>query len=272
MTQEPALQGRVKGGEADNVESEGGVDGGGAASSSDRAAGEDELRRDAGELGGPVGLLIAGEQGHVGEVLAEGGVPAVELGKKLVTDAVAGEGGVEVGGVFTPGLVEGVEIAFDLGAGHGEQGTEDAALGKMNDGMDAGEALGPCAAEELGEDGFRLVVESVGGGDGVDFPALEKPAKPGVAQAAGGFFDGFFMQLGFGGGVDLGDMEDETEGLGEIGGEALIGVRFGAAQAVMEMGGVEDEAELAGAGGEGEGEGYGIAAAGEGDGEAKAGG
>ena len=102
---------------------------------------------------------------------------------------VAGVGGVEVRCVFAPGLAEETEIGLDVRAGDGEERAEDTALGKGDDGMDGGEAFGPGAAEEFGEDGFGLVVEGVGGSHGVNFAGSHELAKPGVAKAAGGFFD-----------------------------------------------------------------------------------
>ena len=56
--------------------------------------------------------------------------------------------------------------------------------------MNAGEAFGPCAAEEFGEDGLGLVIEGVSGDEGVKGDVAEKLAEPGVAKAAGGAFEG----------------------------------------------------------------------------------
>ncbi len=79
-----------------------------ASTAADGLAGKEERRQDAGELGLPAGLVFAGEFGQVGERSVEVGVELAELGEELVADAVTGEGGVGVGSVFAPGLVEGV--------------------------------------------------------------------------------------------------------------------------------------------------------------------
>ena len=150
--------------------------------------------------------------------------------------------------------------------------------GNSSDGMDAGEAFSPRAAEELGEDGFGLIVEGVGGGDGVELAGGHELAEP-CDSGDGGRLLQWFRRVcrrrdwrrlrrrcrpgGCGrGGCELG---------GEVGDEGLVGVGFCAAQAVVEMGGVEDEAEFPAALGEGAQEGDGVGAAGDADGEAQAG-
>ena len=64
--------------------------------------------------------------------------------------------------------------------------------------MDAGKAFGPCAAQELGQHRLGLVVAGVGGGHGVERNFGQELSKPRIAQAAGGFLDGFTVCLGFG--------------------------------------------------------------------------
>jgi hypothetical protein len=77
----------------------------------------------------PAGLFFAGELGEVGEGLVEvwvvGAELVPELGEELVADFVAGEGGVSVGGVFAPGLWDGFEEGFDVGAAGLQEGAED---------------------------------------------------------------------------------------------------------------------------------------------------
>jgi hypothetical protein len=101
----------------------GGADG--AAAASDGLAGEEELGEDAAEFGLPAGLFFASEFGEVGEGLVEIGIVGAELGEELVTDPVAGEGGVGVGGVFAPELVGLSKEGFDLGAAGVEERAED---------------------------------------------------------------------------------------------------------------------------------------------------
>ena len=119
----------------------------------------------------------------------------------MVADAVAGVGGVGVGGVFLPGLVEGAEVGFDVGAAGLEEGAEDfsGALARVadgDDGVDGGEALGPGSAEELHEDGFGLVVEGVGGEDAVGVAGGEEGSEEFVADGSGGLFDGLGIAVG----------------------------------------------------------------------------
>ena len=144
----------------------------------------------------------------------------------MVADAVAGVGGVGVGGVFLPGLVGAAEVGFDVGAAGLEEGAEDfsgALVGMVDgdDGVDGAEAFGPGSAEELHEDGFGLVVEGVGGEDGVGVAGGDEGVEEVVADGAGGFFDGFAgvwaTRCGDVGVVDVeGDVEAGAEGLDEV--------------------------------------------------------
>jgi len=84
-----------------------------------------------------------------------------------VADFVAGVSGVGVGGVGAPGLIELGEVGFDFGAAGLQEGAEDLSFCQRDDWVDGAEALGPGSAEDLHEDGFGLVVEGVGGEDGV---------------------------------------------------------------------------------------------------------
>jgi len=143
-------------------------------------------------------------------MLADAGVPLLELGQELMAEAVAGVGVVLVGGVFAPGLAEAGKVGFHLRPGCGQHGAQDASFWKLDDWVDSGEAFGPCAAEEFAEDGFGLIVEGMGRGYGVDDTSGHKFAEPGVAEAAGGFFDRFAMLGGFGGGIDLAGVEWES--------------------------------------------------------------
>jgi hypothetical protein len=105
-----AAEGWVEGAKAfefdgDNGLAWGGADG--AASASDGLAGKEKLGKEAGEFGLPADLFFAGEFGEIGQGLVEIRVEGAELGEELVADAVAGEGGVGVGGVVAPGLTDG---------------------------------------------------------------------------------------------------------------------------------------------------------------------
>ena len=65
----------------------------------------------------------------------------------------------------------------------------------------------------------------------------------------------------FGGDIDAGFVEGNVERGGKVAAEGQIGVGFFAAQAVVEMGGVENQAKLRAAIGEGAQEGDGVRAA-----------
>ncbi len=119
-------------------------------------------------------------------MLAELRVPGFKLGQQFVANAIARESEMAIGGVLAPGLVAGVQPRFDFGAGGVEEGTDDAGFEFW---MDAGEALSPRSAQELGENGFGLVVEGVGSGDCIYFARRDQLAKPCITQAAGRAFN-----------------------------------------------------------------------------------
>ena len=140
VAEDAALESDGLSGEGGDVESEafGAGSGAGAASAADGTAREGELGGEAGGFSGQEGFFIAGQRRHVGKMLSELGVEGFELRQELVADAVAGEGGIGVGGVGAPGLAQGTEEGFDFGAGDGEEGTQDFALILDDDGVDAG--------------------------------------------------------------------------------------------------------------------------------------
>ncbi len=148
-------------------------------------------------------------------------------------------------------------------------------FGRVTTGVDGAEAFGPRAAEEFHEDGFGLVVEGVGGEDGVGMAGGEEGGEEVVADRAGGFFDGF---AGLGDAVrDVGlvKVEGNVEADAEVSDELLVAVGFCAAKAVMDVGGAQADAEgfaRGGVGGvEGEEESDRVCAAGDGNADAVAG-
>ena len=192
-----------------------------------------------------------------------------------MADAVAGEGGVGVGGVFPPGLIDGFEEGFDVGSAGLEEGAEDLAFWLAEDWVDGAEAFGPCSAEELHEDGFGLVVQGVGGEDGVGVAGVEEGGEEFVAGVAGGLFDPFACGGNALGDVCLVEVEGDVEPDAQVFDELLVGVGFFAAEVMVDVDGAEACAEgvvLGGVGGvDGEEEGYGVGSAGDGDGKAVAG-
>ena len=146
----------------------------------------------------------------------------------------------------------------------------------MDDGVDGGKALGPGTAEELHEDGLGLVVEGVGGEDGVGVAGGDEGAEEVVADGAGGLFEGLAGLRSSGGDVDVMDVEGDVELDAEVLDEAKIGVGFGGgADAVVDVRGGETYSESIAPGGvggvEGEKEGDGVGSARDGHADAVAG-
>jgi hypothetical protein len=276
--EDAAAKGGVEGAESVEFDRDGGVSGGGAdgaASATDGFSGQEELREDAAEFGLPAGLFFAGEFGEVGEGLVQIWVVGAELGEEFVADLIASKGGVGVGGVFAPGLVDGVQEGFDFRAAGAKEGAEDFAFWQGNDGVDGAEAFSPGAAEEFHEDGLGLVIEGVGGEDAVDVAGGEEVGEEVVPGIAGGFLDAFACGGDAFGDVGVVEVEGDAEADAEILDELLISVGFFAAEVVVDVDSGEAYAErvvFGGVGGvEGEEEGDGVCTTGDGDADTVAG-
>lgn len=185
------------------------------------------------ELGFPPGLFGQGPIGGTGQGLGQGGVPvASELGEELVADTVTGEGGVAVGGVFTPGEGALAEPGFDFGAVEGEEGADQAVGGN---GPDTGQPGGSGAAKKAEEHGFGLVGAGVAEGDAVQAAGLEEFGEEPAAGVAGRLLQvitGFLAEPGH---VDLGQMEGQAEAGGEVADEGGIAGGLAGAQAMVEV-------------------------------------
>lgn len=105
----------------------------------------------------------------------------------------------------------------------------------------------------------------MGRGLGEEFP------EPCVAQASRGFFDSLPCFGGFGGRIDVGRVDRDVETGAEVAAELLVSVGFGAAQAVVQVGGMDYEAQLSGPLVEREQQRDRVRSPGEGDGNAHAG-
>jgi hypothetical protein len=273
--QEPALHGNrlsCKPGEID-----GGTFACGATAAPHRTSVKDQLGSEAREFSLPCGFFSAGQLGHLGEMIAKFGVPGFEQGQELVTDAIAREGEMAIGGIFAPELAASAEEGFDFAAGSTEDGAKDAAFGKFENGMDAGESFGPRAAQELGEYGFGLIVEGVRCGYGVHRAGSQEVSKPAITKATrclldglGGFAHGW-IGTSLKSGVDAMLVKSQAHLAGKVAAKCEIAVGFGAAEAVVQVRNVEDETEFPAVFCECAKEGYRVGATGETDGETKAG-
>ena len=177
-------------------------------------------------------FLRARKFGQIGEGLVDGWIERSELRHQLMADAVAGVGCVGVSGVSPPGLIARIEEGFDLSASGRKQRADDlsASAGRrldIYDGVNGGESCGPCAANQLHQDGFGLVVEGVGGQDGVHVAGGDEAAEEGVAGLAGGLFHGLAVLGGTGWDIGVMDVQGDVVLEAEILDEGEIGVRFG---------------------------------------------
>ena len=118
------------------------------------------------------------------------------------------------------------------------------------------------------------------GGNGIDNTVGHELTKPAVAQSTRGFFNGFgaLLILGIAGlhprlrsGIDAGFVKWEAEGRGEVARKGEICIGLIAAESVVKMSGVQNEAQFPAALGEYAQEGDRISTTGEADGETESG-
>lgn len=110
--------------------------------------------------------------------------------------------------------------------------------------MDGGDALGPGSAKKLHEDGLGLVVEGVGGEDGVGVAGGDEGTEEGVADLASSLFEGFSILGGAGWDVGAVNVERDVELNAEVLNEGEVGVGFrDFADAVVDVDSGEADAE-----------------------------
>jgi hypothetical protein len=110
--------------------------------------------------------------------------------------------------------------------------------------MDRAETLGPGSAQELHEDGFGLIIQSVGSKDGIGVTGGEKGVKESVADLSGGLFDGLAVLSGAGRNVGMVNVQRDVELDAEVLNEGEVGVGFGGlADSVVDVDGRESNAE-----------------------------
>src|SRR6516164_8931342 len=123
-------------------------------------------------------VLFAGKIGKLREMLDNGGLERpFEKRQEFRADAGTQAAGIAVGRVFAPSLAAKAEVRAQLVAAEFEQGAED----HPGFGVNAGEPGKAGAPKNVGEDGFGLVVGSVGDGDVVEMSGAGEAFEEGVA-------------------------------------------------------------------------------------------
>lgn len=158
-----------------------------------------------------------------------------KVGHEPVPEAVAAVFWVPIAGVFTPGLDDGFQPGAQVCGGDGQQRAPEfqgfRGDGERGFGPDSGQAVAAGAAQQVGEDGFGLVVLVVGQQDGDALAGLSLEVRQGlVAQRAGAL-----LEVG-GGRVRV--EVDHPAGQAVVGAEACDEAGFGVtfwAQMVMEV-------------------------------------
>jgi hypothetical protein len=242
-----------------------------ASTTTDRFAGQQNLREQLSDSPLPVGFIIAGEIGEVGQGLVDGGVELAEKRHELMADAVSCVDGLGVRGVLAPGLAGFFQESLDLRAADVEKRANDLAGFDANDGVDGAKALGPGSAEKLEEDCLSLIIEGMGGQDRCSLARFQKRFEEGIAEVAGGLFDRLAGLLDAVGDAGVVDVEQDIEACAELLHEGKVSVGIGSAKAVVDMGGGETDAERLAGGVKRKEQGNGVSSARDGGAEAVAG-
>jgi hypothetical protein len=186
------------------------------------------------------GVLLAGKFGELREMLDNGGLKSpFKKRQEFRADAGTQAAGIAVGRVFAPSLAAKAEVRAQLVAAEFEQGAED----QPRFGVNAGESGKTGAPKNVGENGFRLVVGSVGDGDVVEMSVPGEAFEEGVAAAAGGVFKIGVLAPGLPGDIFVRDKKRKIMAGGKRGYKFFVGVGGAAPQFVIEVGDGKDDAE-----------------------------
>ena len=137
--------------------------------------------------------------------------------------------------------------------------------------MNATEPSEACAAKDVSEDGFRLIVGGVGHGDSIELAIRNETLEEGVSRAAGRVFKVGALAFGLRGDVFVGNKKLQVELPGEFTNELFVAVGGFAAQLVVEVDHRKDNPQLLAQFEEKEKEGHGIGATGNSHADAGAG-
>jgi hypothetical protein len=162
-----------------------------------------------------------------------------EKRQKLEANSRAHATGVAVGRVLAPSLTAKAQVRAQFVAAECQQGTKDDAGFRVN----SGEPGETGAAKNVGENGFGLVIGSVGNGNFVEVSVAGEAFKEGVAGAAGGVFEVGVLEPGLGGHVFVRKEKWKIVAGGEGSDESFISFGGSATQFVIEVGDEKDDAE-----------------------------
>jgi hypothetical protein len=146
----------------------------------------------------------------------------------MVANAVAGELGVTVSGVFAPSNIALAKERLDFSVAHIDQ-RADQALGR--DRMNAGESSEARAPQQAEENGLGLIVTSVAQGDAVGGAVANQAREKLAASPAGGLF----QVIVHGADLSLGAIERQAYARGNGRDEGFVLVRRRPAQLVIEV-------------------------------------
>ena len=200
-------------------------------------------------------MIVGDHRGRAAQDVSHLGVVRFQQGQELVAQPVAVEGGVQIGAVEAGLQAMLLAVGLDLGARDFQQGAhqpQPAGIGPLirrqqgqpqrvqrRHGQHAPQAGQARAAQPVHEHGLRLVVGVVPHGDGAGADAPGDARQEPVASLARRLFRGDAGRRGQGGHIRPLHGAVQSPGRGRLGHEGGVGVRFGAADAMMEVGHVK---------------------------------
>src|ERR1700734_1430893 len=102
--------------------------------------------------------------------------------------------------------------------------------------MDSAQPLRPSTPHQFVQDGLRLVIEGVRGGDGVRLTSRDQFPKKGIAEVTGGLFQGF-VKSGRGlQGICAMQAEWQAMGCGDAGNECRVFLGSGPTNPMVNVG------------------------------------
>ncbi len=191
------------------------------------------------ELALPVLFFGPRDFGQVGQRLPHCRVVFLfDQWQQLVADAVAQVFRTSVGSVFAPRLIEGVQILLDVTTPGSEQRANDARC-QLRRGIAKGrnrhQAACTRSAQNAQQDGFRLVVQGMRGGDLVAGARLQQPFEKLVAQLAGAGFTADTVLLAVPWDIHTLRMQRQIEAGSQLHHKLLVGIRFRATHPMMHV-------------------------------------
>jgi hypothetical protein len=130
-------------------------------------------------------------------------------------------------------------VRFNLSA----CGEQKRAHNRLSDGRDPAQSAQPCPPEQVEDDGLRVVIRIVRGGDDIKSQRHSQPFEERIPERSRGFLDSPFLLSRPFSGISALDVRLATISVGEVNDEPFIAIGLRTAKPVVEV--CHDETNLA---------------------------